>query len=251
MEEPTENRSPYIEALKDAYLRLAVGSLIVDTICGQEDFEAEVTAPQNDVEPDEVSSLKFRLLVEHVLYKASEMTATEYKRLALTDSLTGLPNRLSLRASFDDDVWSEYQANKHRSDCEVPGSLMLFDIDNFGDFNTNHGHQGGDEVLKSIAETVNESIRPEDIFGRLAGDEFVIIFPGANEERAKLAANRVVEAVRKQTKATISGGVSGIISGDFGENLHMADQALYVAKDNGRDQIATYENFLESDLAKV
>jgi two-component system cell cycle response regulator len=165
--------------------------------------------------------------------------------LALTDPLTGLPNR---RAIED---WGDRQlrgALRHGFSFHV----AIADLDHFKLVNDTYGHEAGDTVLKRFAEILSNSCRKSDICGRIGGEEFVLAFTHASDEDALL----VTERVRRQFEATefhfgkdtlvstASFGVSGLtemkaatpVRPDFKSLLRQADAALYSAKRHGRNR---------------
>jgi diguanylate cyclase (GGDEF)-like protein len=159
------------------------------------------------------------------------------------DILTGLLNR----KAFDESL------KAHLAECRVktvPLSLAFFDIDNFLNINNALGHVGGDAILKSLAVLVTGVVGKRGSAFRYGGDEFAVIFPNVEREKAFL----ILEEVRARTegltqfsdgekqftmKLTISGGVASfpIDAGDENELLRKADGALYRAKGSGRNKI--------------
>ncbi|TWT00640.1 diguanylate cyclase [Planomicrobium sp. CPCC 101079] len=137
-------------------------------------------------------------------------------------------------------------------------SVIMFDIDHFKRVNDTYGHATGDTVLTYIAQSAKESVREMDILGRYGGEEFVICLPNTSME----AAQKVAEAFRKQISEsyllidgkridlTLSFGVSEvqIEAGDFSHSIQAvmgeADQALYAAKENGRNRVELFKNLL-------
>ncbi len=132
-------------------------------------------------------------------------------------------------------------------------ALVMFDIDHFKKFNDTYGHQIGDEVLKMTAKTLRLSVRLSDIPCRYGGEEFAIILPHTNLKGAKTMAERIrktiektkIEYDRKLINVTISGGVASYRENNCNstaELIKKADQALYKAKESGRNQILTFSN---------
>lgn len=161
--------------------------------------------------------------------------ARGHKRDAETDPLTGLLNRRAL-------------LNHLAGDIEGPVSLVVFDLDHFKAINDLHGHQAGDEVLRTFGEILMLSGRPKGLTARLGGEEFALLMPGVPLVKAAILADSVRSRLTKRHFAgnggsfgcTVSAGVSCSEGAaiDFDMLLHDADNALYAAKRNGRDQIA-------------
>ena len=162
----------------------------------------------------------------------------EEKQRAVTDSLTGLPNREAYGEKIYEEVqrWQRYQH---------PLSLAVLDIDFFKKINDNYGHQTGDKVLKIVASAVAKRLREVDFIARFGGEEFVLLLPETNAENALAMLNRIREALAnapfryKQEKITItvSIGISEFKEGDNSEIVFArADQALYNAKETGRNK---------------
>lgn len=170
-------------------------------------------------------------------------------RLALTDGLTGLPNR----RAFDEDLDREWKRTL-REGSQI--SLLLVDIDHFKEFNDNYGHQVGDDCLRTIAIAVQGAVRATDIVARYGGEEIAVILPSTFTPGAVEVAEKVRSAVEAlkfhyqicpdgRSCVTISVGVGTALARDGGtmrmpESLLLAaDNALYKAKHEGRNCIAT------------
>jgi len=161
---------------------------------------------------------------------------TKLEKLAVTDKLTGLYNRIMLDKHLDYNYASYIRYEKVYS-------IALLDIDLFKLVNDNYGHQVGDDVLQRVASIIKENIRSTDIVGRWGGEEFLIISPSTDIEGAK----RLAEHIRikiQDTKfeaienLTISAGVVQVGSEVTDENiLKKVDEALYRAKANGRNRV--------------
>lgn len=138
----------------------------------------------------------------------------------------------------------------------LPLGLLVIDIDHFKKVNDEFGHQAGDLILKNLTKHCLESLREIDLIGRIGGEEFLILLPNTNLENSKAAAERIRKYVAQQShypnkesqiKITVSIGVACFnpnecISKDCAELLQsfikLADQAMYQAKENGRNQTA-------------
>lgn len=156
---------------------------------------------------------------------------------AATDPLTGLHNRLN----FDQALSVEIERSQRYG---TPLSLILYDIDHFKRINDTYGHLAGDKVLVQLSQFVPELIRKTDLLARWGGEEFVILAPGAGGPMAFQAAEKLRDAVGQIVfegvgTVTCSFGVAQWLSGESAaEFIARADEALYRAKANGRNQVA-------------
>lgn len=164
------------------------------------------------------------------------------RRLSETDSLTGLLNSRSLSRIV------EHLINQAHADSSSV-SLLFIDLDDFKGINDRFGHPMGDKFLRFFAQVLQTSVRDEDIAIRYAGDEFVIILPNADLSKAKIVAQRLMEDIRNQRMGDIHGLRTTVSVGlavypqhaNSAEDLiKHADDALYVVKRNGKDQLAVY-----------
>jgi diguanylate cyclase (GGDEF)-like protein len=162
------------------------------------------------------------------------------EELSIRDDLTQLYNR-----RFFGEKLREYSFLADR--FEYPLSCIMCDIDHFKEFNDTFGHQAGDYILYSIAKILTNNIRRTDVIARYGGEEFVIIMPNTDLEVATTIAEKLRVAIEtttlkyrnKHLKCTASFGVgSGIGENNLHDALvHQADEALYVAKNSGRNKV--------------
>ena len=159
--------------------------------------------------------------------------------LAYQDALTGVSNR----STFDSTLDREISLAKRQKNGLT---LLMIDIDHFKSFNDNYGHSAGDDVLKSVANTLKTSIRDSDLVFRYGGEEFVIILRNSDCESSRIVAERILESIRNSQvtyedqahSVSVSVGLSCLTKSDCSDSLFKrADEALYVAKDQGRDQL--------------
>jgi diguanylate cyclase (GGDEF)-like protein len=169
----------------------------------------------------------------------------EIERMATTDGLTGLFNH----RHFQERLSAEF---KRLSRFPEPLSLMLIDIDYFKKVNDTYGHPAGDKILQGVASILKTTLRDIDIPARYGGEEFASILLGTNSSGAENMAERFRNAIMETTfkiddkdlKVTVSIGIS-TITGDKDRKESMierADQALYHAKKNGRNQSILWSN---------
>jgi len=157
----------------------------------------------------------------------------EVQDLARHDALTGLPNRRVLQ-----ELLPREMARARRR--EAPLCLAIVDIDHFKAYNDTHGHLAGDEVLRACAREWDNALRGEDTLVRFGGEEFLVLLPDTEPDQAA----EIVERLREQTplEQTCS---AGLALWDYAESidelLRRADEALYLAKAGGRDQLAQAE----------
>ncbi len=175
--------------------------------------------------------------------KINRIHAEELLHLSQHDALTKVSNR----RTFDEMLDSYFEQARHD---EVPLSLFFIDVDFFKKYNDHYGHQKGDEVISAIAKSIKDSIRHMDFVARYGGEEFVVLLPETDAHGAYAVASNIFKAVERlaiphsqslvDSNVTISlgftvyKGEADIFKSDF---LQRADQALYRAKQLGRNQI--------------
>jgi len=162
--------------------------------------------------------------------------------MAITDPLTGLHNRRYMESHLT--TLAEQASMRAK-----PLALMMLDIDYFKSINDNHGHDAGDDVLREFAVRIRKSIRGIDLACRYGGEEFVIVMPETDLHVAGMVAERLrrsiagepfsIEKGAKRIDVTISIGISTLeTKGEaIGDVLKRADQALYRAKNDGRNRV--------------
>lgn len=172
-------------------------------------------------------------------YTAIRQDITDKKRveeLSVTDRLTGLYNRMKL-----DEVFT-YELERSRR-YETPMAIIILDLDHFKSVNDTHGHHVGDQVLQDLADVLRDGERASDTLGRWGGEEFLIILPETDFDGALQRAELICKAIAAHpfpvvgTK-TASLGVTAYREGDTETSLlERADDALYRAKENGRNRV--------------
>ena len=196
-----------------------------------------LTKPPSSAE--EVVLTVQRAVEKKRLKDANKRLLHELESLSRTDALTGVANR----RAFDEALPREIaRARRQRDGLGV----VMLDIDHFKNINDTHGHQGGDEILASLARVVGSVLREGDQVYRYGGEEFVVILPCADERGVLQAAERIVAAVaaapmrvgKTSIPVTTSAGAASLMSSDkSGESLiGRADAAVYEAKHTGRNR---------------
>jgi diguanylate cyclase len=190
-----------------------------------------------------------RSLEQHLKHASGEISDLRehleaVRREALTDALTGLANRKLFDMKLHDESRNAVKAGETL--C-----LLIADIDHFKNFNDSYGHRVGDEVLKIVARTLKEGVKGQDTVSRYGGEEFAILLPRtgldgamtvADQIRARLARRTVTNRRTGQSygAVTLSIGVAQYRQGEPLEQfVQRADQALYRAKNEGRNRVAT------------
>ena len=162
------------------------------------------------------------------------------KKLAATDSLTGISNR----RHFLETAESEFQRSVSYGH---PLSILALDIDHFKSINDNYGHQAGDQVLEAITLCCQKLLRESDVFGRLGGEEFSILLPDTSQVAAKITAQRILKAVAalevnyqdQIIRFTTSIGITELSKNcdNLEVLMNQSDEALYEAKHKGRNRM--------------
>jgi diguanylate cyclase (GGDEF)-like protein len=166
--------------------------------------------------------------------------ATKLPRAVLIDPLTGVANR---RGFFE----TGERLLKRARFARQPAALVMFDLDRFKSINDRYGHHIGDEVLTAFSRLVSSQLRPNDLFGRIGGEEFASLLPETGHHDATRLAERVRSAVEISSHAvghdtidlTVSVGVAtaGKECSDLTALMDSADKALYRAKTLGRNRV--------------
>ncbi len=174
--------------------------------------------------------------------KASARSVRQARDLAMraaqTDVLTGISNRMHIMEQLQLRLQQVHA-------LQQPCGLVLLDLDYFKRVNDSYGHHAGDTVLRHFASTVNETLRRDDGFGRLGGEEFMLLFPNINADELERIVSRILDLVRgsrplpehPQFDYTCSAGVSMLEPHEPANSAYCrTDEALFVAKTSGRDR---------------
>jgi diguanylate cyclase (GGDEF)-like protein len=186
-------------------------------------------------------ALLFTISIAFILLAmAKERTELRHRTAAMIDPLTGISNRRAFL--HDADLLTKRHANKPK-----PTAVLLIDLDHFKSINDRFGHALGDRVLEVFTESARQSLRTSDLFGRLGGEEFAAVMHDTSRDKAVAAAERLRESFAQKAQevdgcpvcATVSIGIvlcQGPVL-DVPELLAQADQALYFAKEHGRNRV--------------
>lgn len=176
---------------------------------------------------------------------ANAFLHAEVAESAVRDPLTGLYNRRHFDEALDRMLTAH---RRERLSGWRPLSAIVFDLDRFGVFNKEHGHQVGDEVLRTFADVLAARFRASDLVARLGGEEFIVVLDGATREDAVAAANEVRERLAERSiraeggealRVTVSAGCAELDRTHATRDslLRTADVALFMAKRAGRDRV--------------
>ncbi len=184
-----------------------------------------------------------RLALEKALLasqQSAERAADDLYRQVTTDELTGAASRRYFLGQLA-------QAQDQAQRSSTPVTLAIFDIDNFKQVNDSHGHPAGDEVLRHMMQICRKQLRSTDLVGRLGGEEFGILMPGAGRGEARMICERLREDIASQhikidahsatVNVTVSIGLAPFNTTSTDDWFVRADKALYVAKANGRNRL--------------
>lgn len=213
---------------------------------GADDY---ITKPINfaELEARVNSLLRIKKLQTQLKERENELSELNdrLRQISLTDGLTGVENRRSLEERLKE-MWS------HSIRLHEPIALILCDIDKFKSVNDNYGHQAGDAVLKEFAQLLKDEAREIDRVGRYGGEEFLLILSGTVLDAAVTFAERLREKVENHTFSfeggtlcrTMSCGVAGSPHPKVKDQealVRAADDALYVAKESGRNRVIRFD----------
>jgi diguanylate cyclase (GGDEF)-like protein len=161
-----------------------------------------------------------------------------HRKTAILDPLTGLLNRQGLERRFEELAEQARLMN-------APVSVLMCDLDHFKAINDSHGHATGDAVLRDVAYELRKQLRSFELIYRIGGEEFLVVLPGATMPSALALGDKLCEATRhcgsQGLSVTLSVGVATLRGSDvsFRHMFEAADQALYCAKRDGRDRVAS------------
>lgn len=189
------------------------------------------------------SAFSFGVLSALILAKNNKrifLDAKQLERLAATDKLSGLYNRMKIES------YCEMEIERSKLYNET-FSLILIDIDYFKEINDAYGHNTGDAVIKNISKILQESVRRIDYVGRWGGEEFLILLPKTTAQEAFDIAENIRTIIMQNDfspvdSVTISAGIAEYLSGDTTDKIvQRADEGLYKAKRGGRNQTQLHD----------
>lgn len=210
---------------------------VVPLFNGKEDFGCVIVSSDRDGITD--TETNFLALFANQIELAITVAGLfeEVKKQAITDPLTGIYNR----RYFEENIMKEAERSLR---LKQPFSLISMDLDYLKKINDTYGHQYGDLAIKTIANVLKREARSIDIPARIGGEEFNLLLPGVDSRGAVIAAERIRKSIENQVLDTIGGitasvGVATFLehSDRIDELMELADQAMYKAKLNGRNQV--------------
>ena len=187
--------------------------------------------------PCVVAVCAMHLMMQGV-YLEQFLDKNKLERLVVHDQLTDVHNRNILKGI------SETGTGKLTIFPNLDVCMMLIDIDYFKKVNDTYGHEAGDKVLIALAGIIKSSLRITDYVIRWGGEEFLVIIPGCTQEQAMQIGEKIREKVESADngicKTTVSIGVALYQGGDYHETIKNADDAMYKAKEAGRNQVVLF-----------
>ncbi len=213
-------------------------------ISSLESITEQITAHQQEEQKHQTTTQRQLLEMSHKIQAMeAESKDLKYKLQlardkALRDPLTGLPNRLA----YDERLATEFSRWQRN---QTPLTMILWDIDHFKKINDNFGHKAGDKTLSIIAHLLSDNCRKSDFVARFGGEEFIMLLSETTKESGSILAEKIRTIVEKSgfnaggkaVSITISCGITQFLeTDDFESFFERADQALYTAKNQGRNQ---------------
>ena len=200
-----------------------------------------------------VTNITGNALENAILFESLQSSRKTLEDLAMRDSLTMLFNHQYFHASCEEEF---SRAQRY----QLPLSCLFIDIDDFKKINDRYGHIVGDVVLKQVGGLIKKVLRKSDIAARYGGEEFAILLPNSSKEGACELATRLLAMIRSLfvpqlngRQVTASIGVSSCREGNLSADvnlLQLADEAMYLAKQSGKDRLCHADNLLSGEGAE-
>lgn len=260
---------PWIEVLSSG--KHSLGSQLILISSKNEAFKfvlnaSPISSHENDskgvlITLDDITELEERNTKLQTMVEQLEETHEQVKQqnkelhyLATRDPMTGCLNRRAFYELFDE----TFNVSKEQN---LTLSCFMADLDHFKSVNDNYGHAVGDEVIKMLAEVLHANTRKIDLVGRYGGEEFCVVLPGLSAQEAFSVAERIRLRVKDESTKRFSGGprvtasigiasLSNAISSPSDLN-NLADEALYIAKEMGRNRVMIWTPDSKSSLSKT
>lgn len=189
----------------------------------------------------ETDKVKFTILTQQFLIGLRRaLLYQKVQGLTITDVLTAVYCRRYFLERFSEEL-------KRSKKNKLNLTFLMIDIDNFKQFNDRYGHLVGDAILRQVSKTIREMVRQIDFIGRYGGEEISVVLAETNREQANYAAERIRQAISQEVikvydeelKVTVSVGVSTFPdnASNMQNLIEMADQALYLAKETGKNKV--------------
>ncbi|MCP4077781.1 MAG: GGDEF domain-containing protein [Gammaproteobacteria bacterium] len=240
-DDSNEDLDDYVNSLND------FANVLNDSIDPAE-LAGEVQKVMENTRLKELSQQKFDSKMSDMMGEVETLRRQleQVREESLTDSLTGIANRKAFDQILDQEI-------QHSIEQETSFCVVLADIDHFKKFNDTYGHLIGDKVLRFVGPTIKSCVKGKDTAARFGGEEFVIILPDTRIKGAEIVANQIRETISKNVlkdkarnqkygKVTISLGIAQFKQGEQANDLlKRTDQALYKAKENGRNRVEIAE----------
>ena len=218
-----------------------VSSGVTSLLCVEEETFWDLTRTSHGFCANLLMLLSLRMRSSNVSLEESENLQVKFEQQAITDGLTGAYNRRWL------DQMLPRLLQRSEGD-DLPFCVVMIDVDYFKKFNDNFGHAVGDDALRIVAETLLGNARPTDLVVRYGGEEFCLLLPETDLQSGIGAAERTRKAIQQVEICDANGKPAGPITISAGlaehkasesaeELLRRADQALYIAKSQGRDRV--------------
>lgn len=231
-----------LEGLADAMFRFSQGELDVRSSVGRRDEIGRLANTFNRMADQHQHTHERIVRLNAELEKRVALRTQQLRELASHEPLTGLYNR----RYFNETLERQFsEALRYETDL----SCIMLDLDDFKSVNDAFGHHVGDEMLQLAAATITSQLRTPDVAARFGGDEFVVLLPQTDADRARVLADRIVERFvhdgaeqLPQVRITISMGIASFPSLDIRDAeslIRTADNALYEAKAAGKNRIVT------------